>query len=425
MKTQLLTLAATTAAASAAAGRISKTQQLPSEISASSHLGRSILSQARRLDGNDDEEDEYTWIAGYSLKFQGCHHAASYNGDADDEDDVKVVTSKLAHFRLCPANSCEGWLGGGCSSNYGDYVVDLATFAEAYVEGQQRAEEYTCQMYMYENCDCQETDDKDDGFDREYCEYDCYNDSKKMKGCVDRNPYDDDEEDDRERRFEAQRYVECEEWELPETDDDGNQNNGDDDAEEVQYYIGPYCSANGGAVYLGMYTDDTCTNFADDNKGMDTYKALSYGNEELPYSTTSLVTSDCVTCIEQEDPNRRDEEDDDGAEQGPEVSDQCGSLYEGAGKCESSINLSTSGKTSDANNAACSYINGIQFTKLNGVVDTSSRASGAATLFLVFFAAVFAGLAGVVYNLKKKIESAKDSPLLTKEDSQEDRPALA
>mmetsp|Transcript_47594 Transcript_47594/g.101142 ORF Transcript_47594/g.101142 Transcript_47594/m.101142 type:complete len:430 (-) Transcript_47594:163-1452(-) len=429
MKTQQAIILATASTVASAARPAITQRELPSEISASSALGRSVLSQSRPLDGGRrlDEEDEYAWIAGYSLKFQGCRHAASFNLDADDEDDVKVSTTKLAHFRLCPAGSCESWLGGGCKSNYGDYVVDLATFAQAYVEGQRRTEEYACQMYMYENCDCQENDDKDDGWDRDYCEYDCYMDSKKYQGCVDRNPYDDDEEDERERRFEAQEYVECKEWEIPEADDDANQqneNNGDDDAEEVQYYIGPYCSSDGGAVYLGLYTDETCTNFADDNKGRTTYKSLSYGNEDLPYSTTSVVTSDCVSCIEQEDPNRRDEEDDDDGEAAPEVSDQCGRLYESAGKCESSIDLTSSGMSSDPNTEACSYISGIRFTKLNGIVDTP-KASGAATFFVVLFAGVFIGLAGMVYRLREQIKRAGDGPLLEKEDSQEDKPVLS
>ncbi|KAL7536671.1 hypothetical protein ACHAXR_009420 [Thalassiosira sp. AJA248-18] len=428
MKIQAITLAATIATATAAAAP-AKQQQLPTEISATSDLGRSLLSQSRRLDENDNDEDVYTWIAGYSLKFQGCRHHTSFNLNADDEDDVKASTTKLAHFRLCPSNSCETWLGGGCSSNYGDYVVPLATFAEAYVEGQQRAVEYQCQMYMYENCDCTEDDDKDDGFNREYCEYDCYANSKKMKDCVDRNPYDDDEESGSRDEFRAQEYAECSEWEIPETDDDdGNRRQRrrsleEDEEEESQYYIGPYCSANGGAVYLGLYTDDTCTNFADSNNGKTTYKTLHPYAEELPYSSTSLITSDCVTCIEQEDPNRRDEEDDDNAEdQGPEVSDQCGKLYESAGKCESSINVNKSGMTSDPNTNACSYINGIKFTKVNGVVEMST--SKAATFWIVAFAMVFIGLAGVIYKLREQVEEAKKSPLLTKEDSQEDQ-ALA
>lgn len=437
MKIQAATLAASAAAVSAASP---VRRHLPTEISAASDLGRSLLSQSRRLDGDDDDEDATTWIAGYSLKFQGCRHHASLNLDGDDNNDgddnsVRVKTTKLAHFRLCPADSCSGWLGGGCSSNYGDYVVDLASFAETYVEGQKRASEYQCQMYVYENCDCAETDDRDDGFDREYCEYDCYANSRKMKDCIDRNPYEEEEEGEREREFEAQRYAECEEWEMPEydDDDDGNNNNnqqggGDDEDEEVRYYIGPYCSDNGGAVYLGMYTDDTCTNFADSSNGAATYKTLSRG-QDLPYSSTSLITSDCIACIEQEDPNRsansNDNADDDAyaeEEQSPEVSDQCARLYESAGKCESGINVAKSGMTSDPDTAACSYISGIQFTKSNGVVEITTSKS--ATFFAVAFAAVFMGLVGIVYRLRKDLEEARKSPLLEKEDSQEDQPVL-
>lgn len=417
MKIQAITLAAVSASASAAT-------RLPVEISATSDLGRSLLSQSRRLDQNEDEAD-MTWIAGYSLKFQGCRHAASFNLDADGDEDVKVQTSKLAHFRLCPANSCESWLGGGCSSNYGDYVVDLATFGKTYVEGQRRAEEYQCQMYMYENCDCTESDDKDDNFNREYCEYDCFAKSKKMTGCIDRNPYEEEEGGERERRFEPERYMECKEFEAPEfNDDDANQNGRKlEEEEEVQYYIGPYCSADGGSVYLGMYTDDTCTNFADSTNGKSTYKELTRG-QALPYSSTSVITSDCVSCIEKEDPNRSAHSDDngDGEEEGVQVSNQCMELYESSGKCESHINLSKSGMTTEPVTSACSYISGIKFTKTNGILEVKS--SKTATAFIVLFAFAFIGLAGFVYKLQKQVTEAKKSPLLTKEDSQEDQ-ALA
>ena len=273
------------------------------------------------------------------------------------------------------------------------------------------AEEYICQMYMYESCDCTESDDKDDNFNREYCEYDCYNNSKngKMKSCIDRDPYNDDEESRDE--FRAEEFAECKEFEQPEFDDDdaNNANRRLDEEEEVQYYIGPYCTANGGAVHLGLYTDDTCTEFADDNSGIDTYKTLTRG-ESLPFSTTSLVSADCVSCVEQDDPNRQDDNGDDAYDNGPEVSNQCAELYESAGKCESSINHDKAGKTSDSNDNACGYINGIQFTKLNGMVDTST--SKLATFFIVAFAAVCVGLAGFVYKLKKQVDQARATPLL-------------
>lgn len=270
-------------------------------------------------------------------------------------------------------------------------------------------------MYMYDNCDCTETDDKDDGFNKDYCEYDCYANSKKMASCIDRNPYEEEDGED-DRGFEAQEYAECKEWELPENDDDGaNGRRLEEEEEEVQYFIGPYCSANGGAVYLGMYTDDTCTNFADTNQGKTTYKTLS-GGEDLPFSASSLITSDCVTCIDQEDPNGSSGDEDE-EDEGVQVSDQCSRLYESAGKCEGNLKSDKAGMTSDPNNAACSYIHGIKFTKSNGIVEMKSSATF--TAFIVAFAGAFIGLAGIVFKLQKQIKEAKTSPLL-EEDSQED-----
>lgn len=400
--------------------------QLPNEISATSDLGTSLLSSARRLNDNNDDAISYTWMAGYSLKFQGCHHHTTLNLNADDQEDVKIMTVKMAHFRLCPSNSCASWLGGGCNSNYADYVIDLETFAEAYLEGQRRSLEYTCQTYMYEKCDCQESDDRDDGWNREYCEYDCYANNKKMSGCIDRNPYEAEEEGERERRFEAQRYVECKEWEMNEGQDNNNNGNNGDDGEQVQYYIGPYCSAKGGEVYLGLYTDDTCTNFADSNNGKTTFKELS--GTALPYSTTSLITSECVGCIEMEDPNRREDENNnnggnDDAVDEDQVAEQCERLYQSAGKCEQSLSADTLASIGvTANNEGCSYIGGIKFTKTNGVVEKKMSSGDWATIFIVAFAAAFAGLAGVVYKLRKRMIEANKSPLLEREDSQEDSP---
>jgi hypothetical protein len=46
-----------------------------SGLSADSELGMKVLSKARLLEGDDDNgEVDMTWVAGYSLKFQGCQH---------------------------------------------------------------------------------------------------------------------------------------------------------------------------------------------------------------------------------------------------------------------------------------------------------------------------------------------------------------
>lgn len=95
---------------------------------------------------------------------------------------------------------------------------------------------------MMTECDC--TDDRDDGWKREYCEFDCYSNSKLYQDCSDRNPYEEENGGEMQRRFEPERYMECKEWERNEGGDKNN-NNGNDDGDQTQYYIGPYCSAKG------------------------------------------------------------------------------------------------------------------------------------------------------------------------------------
>lgn len=55
-----------------------------SEVKAESNFGMDLLSKARRV---EEAEVDTTWISGYSLKFQGCHHVSQWNAAADGEDD--------------------------------------------------------------------------------------------------------------------------------------------------------------------------------------------------------------------------------------------------------------------------------------------------------------------------------------------------
>ena len=383
-------------------------------INSNSDAGRNLLSKARRLDGgNDGYEEDTTWMQNFSLKFQGCRTALTYNDGADDEEDVKVAATKLAHFRLCPSGSCSSWNGGGCNSGYGDYVVALADFAEAFVQGQRRKEEYECQMFMFNNCDCNENDDKDDGFNREYCEYDCYASNSKMASkCIDRNPYEQDNGQEEQRRFEAERYVGCQQLELQNNGDDGNaaQVDYDEYGNAITYYVGATCSEKGDGVYLAVYTDDTCTIEADTT----VYKKLT--GTDLPYSAkskNSLITTDCVSCVEQEDPNRQAEAEANGEyyQEEIKISDACSEMYESAGKCE--VNLQATSKYSEASTEACSYIAGIKISRSNGILDKRmAKGSKVATAFIVIFGVGFVGLAGFVYVMHKKIAEAKKAPLL-------------
>ena len=104
-------------------------------INANSEIGRHIMSKARKL-ANNQNYDYSDFLSGYSVKFQGCHQIQQWNSDAD-ENDVRIMTKRLVRFRVCPASDCSSDLYG-CTSYYGDYVIDMETFVSAYVESQQQ-----------------------------------------------------------------------------------------------------------------------------------------------------------------------------------------------------------------------------------------------------------------------------------------------
>lgn len=193
-----------------------------------------------------------------------------------------------------------------------------------------------------------------------------------------------------EGAFEPNEYLECAQFEAPENDDGGRRRL--DEEEEVQYFIGPYCGNQGGDVYLGMFTDDTCSEYADEYGGKAKYEELV--GSSLPYSSTSLVGSDCVTCMaakEERDDDQAEEEED-------ELSEMCEMLYENSGKCESGLSIDY------PNEAACSFMEGIKIIRKNGVVSvTEPAASATASAFIGVFAVSTVLLGGYAYYLKTKL----------------------
>jgi hypothetical protein len=85
----------------------------------------SSLHQLRWLNEQDNNNADYSYIAEYSIKFQGCHHVQQWNDNVDEDSDVRIMTKRLARFRLCPSDQCSNDKSSGCSSKYGDYVVDV------------------------------------------------------------------------------------------------------------------------------------------------------------------------------------------------------------------------------------------------------------------------------------------------------------
>mmetsp|Transcript_4694 Transcript_4694/g.6872 ORF Transcript_4694/g.6872 Transcript_4694/m.6872 type:complete len:392 (+) Transcript_4694:136-1311(+) len=386
MKLTLTTLAALTGLTTA------------KDITTHSRMGQKLMSTARRVDTprslEANEEIDYTWVANYALKFQGCHNIPRWNEDADGEDDVRVSNTALVRFRLCPANSCSTDSAYGCKSGYGDYVVSMDTYLNAYFESVQQDQEYNCEYAMNYECNC--ADGGDDNYNEEMCQYDCFM-NKGMEYCVDKNPYAEDGEEEEEKQ-DIREMAECQQFEVQ--NDDNNNNNNNNNGEQVEYFMGPHCSDDGSSIRMGLFTDDECTVFADSSNGATTYSQLTYG-ASMPYASTTMVGTECMSCKEPADVdqnNANDQADED------EVKEGCEQLYEASAKCEAGL----SGTISYPDNSGCNFMQGIKIIRKNGnVYSVGSSKNRTATVFIGLFGAGFVLLAGYSYYLKTKLERAK------------------
>jgi hypothetical protein len=267
---------------------------------------------------------------GYSIKFQGCHQISQWNDEVDGEDDVRIASKRLVRFRLCPTGSCSASNAKGCNNGYGDYIIDLETYLQAYFQAKQTYENYYGTTSYNEN-------------------------------------------------FDLSNYMTC-----------TKNNNG--------YYIGPYCASQGGAIYLGMFTDDQCSNYADGTNGRETYLAST--GAALPYSQTNLIELDCLSCTE---PSANNYDGNDAAD-GDTVSEVCETLYSAAGKCESNLPYGT---TYAPNTAACNYMEGIKVARSDGLFNnTRAKANKTASVFISLFVVTLAFLSAYVYYLKTKLDRA-------------------
>lgn len=362
------------------------------DITSDSDIGKYILSSARRLDGGENNNNNsYYWMAAYSLKFLGCNTLLGWNFEVDSNNDVRVQKDRLVRFRLCPSKSCSTSSARGCGKGYGDYIVDVDTYVSAYVEAQRRQDEYDCSMYMYKHCDCQESDGNDDGFDYDLCEYRCFSKAKKYD-CIEANPYYDDDGGGsythlyRNDLRDFEKYFQgCSQFVS------NNQEHNDGSA----YYIGSYCADQGGKIYLGMFTDDTCTIFADKNAGRTTYKYITSGME-LPFSDYSIVRPDCIACAERD---RRQVDNNQNVDPDVRLSNACIEVYQAAGKCETKIYSDHGPETINEN--GCYFMEGIKLVRKDGLIDTSlTRPNKTISFFIFLFSVSFVLFGAYIYYLR-------------------------
>jgi hypothetical protein len=353
------------------------------DIKADTPLGMKLLSQARNLE--EGANYDQTWVAGYSLKFQGCHHISQWNDDADEDNDVRIATKRLVRFRMCPTDSCTS-SSAGCSNGYGDYIIDMNTYIAAYFEARQTYKQYECEYLENNVCYTCANNGDDENYSENMCMWDCYSEHGVADECMDQNPYAyNGYNGDNAEKFEVDNYLACAQANI----NDNNNN---------AYYIGPYCASQGGAIYMGMFSDESCTAFADDAGGRETFYALT--GQELPYGKSNFIDMDCFSCQEPQE-NNNDGNDADDAD---EVAEVCETVYTQAGKCEKYL---ASGTTYYPNNNACNYMEGIKIVRKDGTVITAdAKANKTASVFIGIFVVAFVLLSAYVYYLKTKLDRA-------------------
>ena len=162
---------------------------------------------------------------------------------------------------------------------------------------------------------------------------------------------------------------------------------GANDDDEVQYYIGAFCADQGGEVHLGLFTDDTCTSFANNGDSLFS-NAMGYS---MPYSETSLITNRCVACSVT-----------DGDNGAYATSELCSTTYQMAGKCETKMSIDY------PNESSCNYIEGIKIIREDGVIRTSStKKSKSAAVAIGLFTTLSVLLAAYVFYLRTKLARAQ------------------
>jgi hypothetical protein len=149
---------------------------------------------------------------------------------------------------------------------------------------------------------------------------------------------------------------------------------------------------------MGMFSDDSCSAFADSKGGLETFAGLT--GQELPYGSTNLIDMDCFSCKEPQENNNDGNDNDDG----DEVAEVCETVYSYAGKCETNIDSSVNPYP---NTNACNYISGIKIVRKDGTVITAdSKANKTASIFIGVFVVSFVLLSAYVYYLKTKLDRA-------------------
>jgi len=262
----------------------------------------------------DDEQRATYFLKDYSIKLLSCIQGQQVVNYENGEMESSTVV-----FRLCPSDSCDSSASiFGCDDGYGDYVVGIDTFLDAYMESQ--------------------SDNNDDRYGNPMITYNQWG-----------------------QEFDASEYLECSEYRQDDEEQQyyqqqqnyqgyyngnggGNQNmyygNNNKDG-DFNFFIGPGCSENGTSIALQMYMDDECTYSFEVE-----FSAFAPAWETLPFSDGGLVSMDCVSCYGADNDNNM------------EVSEMCIQEFQSSvARCEES--METDNYYHYSSTGGCDYVDSL------------------------------------------------------------------
>mmetsp|Transcript_8147 Transcript_8147/g.12505 ORF Transcript_8147/g.12505 Transcript_8147/m.12505 type:complete len:553 (+) Transcript_8147:42-1700(+) len=291
--------------------------------------------KSRKLGGDDDGANgdngnyqaAYVDLEGYALKYIGCSQLASFSDyQAYTNADSVTVKQNFVSFRLCPYDTCSTKSDYGCGYNYGEYLVPMNDYLEAYESYKAEAFQQFCdycdqcmyfEQYFYGNRKLEEEEDGDsaNGGDGQHA-------CKHYDSCVDYND-NCDNVDENEVSFDCA-YV-------------GKDSNGS------YLYGSPYCSSDGYTIKSGLFSDDSCTTYVKDSrndqsgvgtvidgiKGLNSGECISCRKEDLPWTLPKGNNNN----------NNNNNGDDDQA-----TLQFCENIYLSSAKCEKHMSSSPSSR---------------------------------------------------------------------------------
>ena len=219
-------------------------------------------NESQDEENNDDDDGVLDFLQDYSVKFQACRTFVTLAKEENKEENrkrrldenegeiergqTKIQMQRLVHFRLCPSNQCSSSSQNGCKRSYGDYVVDLTTFLSGYVPAVEYSRKLECGNAS-NSCSCENNDDGDES---EYeCKSKCFS-KKNLSYCMDAL-----KQELYEGKYGKDIYgISLEDF-SGKCERLGSNDSGDNN-EELNYFIGPYCSDKGDQIFMGLFVDD-------------------------------------------------------------------------------------------------------------------------------------------------------------------------